>query len=253
MEKREVIKAIIIDDEKSSREAISGIVKLVADDVEIVGEAANVKDGISLIHNSSFEILFLDIDLPDGTGFNVIENIPNLNFNVIFTTAHNDHALKAFRYSAIDYLLKPIDPDELIEALNKVRRKEKLKNMNSKIELLYENYNQKKFEKISIPTKDGFEIVSIQDITQFSAENNYTNVHLKNGRKILVTRTIKVYDDLLSSSGFMRTHQSHLVNLLSITKYTNGDGGYVTLSDNSVVDVARRKKDSLLKLLKNLH
>lgn len=246
-----MIKAIIIEDEKDCRDAFINILKLVADDVEIIGEASNVKDGVKLINNSRFDVLFLDIDLPDGTGFNILENISHHDFNLIFTTAHNDHAIKAFKHSAIDYLLKPLDPDDLIEALKKIRKKEKLNNIENKVELLYENFNQKKFERISLPTNDGFEIISTNDIILFTSESNYTNVYLKNGKKILVTKTIKLYDDLLSNSGFFRVHQSHLVNLSSIVKYTNGDGGSITLSDNSVVDVSRRKKDSLLKLIKS--
>ena len=246
-----MIKAILIEDEKSCRDALISMLQLVSDDVEVIGEASTIKDGIKLVNGNQFDVLFLDIDLPDGTGFNVIENIVHHNFNIIFTTAHNDQAIKAFKYSAIDYLLKPIDPDELIEALKKVRKIGKLNNIEHKVDLLCENLNQKKFERISFPTFDGFEIVSIPDIVLFSAENNYTHVHLKNGKKILVTKTIKLYDDLLSTSGFLRVHQSHLVNASAIVKYTNGDGGSLTLCNNSTIDVSRRKKDSLLKFLKN--
>lgn len=246
-----MIRAVIIEDEKSCRDSLISILKLVCDDVEIIGEASTIKDGIKLVKDNRFDVLFLDINLPDGTGFNVLENIAQHNFNIIFTTAYNDQAIKAFKYSAIDYLLKPIDPDELIEALKKVRKNGKLDNIEHKVELLYENFNQKKFERISLPTFDGFEIVSTQDIILFSAENNYRNVHLKNEKKILVTKTIKVYDDLLSTSGFLRVHQSHLVNVSSIVKYTNGDGGSLTLSNNSTIDVSRRKKEFLLKILKN--
>jgi len=246
-----MIKALIIEDEKDSREAIISLLQLVSKDIEVIGEAANVKDGINLIDQNKFDILFLDIDLHGGTGFNVLEGISNRDFNLVFTTAHNDHAVKAFRYSAIDYLLKPIDPGELSAAIQKVKEKKKMDSIENKVQLLFENFHQKKFERMSFPTIDGFEIIPTQDIILFSAESNYTNVHLKSGKKILVTKTIKVYEDLLSNAGFFRVHQSHLVNLSYIVKYNNADGGSVTLSDNTVVYVARRKKESLLKELKN--
>lgn len=246
-----MMRAIIIDDEKDCRDTIGNLLKLVSTDIEIIGEAANVKDGITLVNQNKFDLLFLDIDLPDGTGFNVLENMTNSDFSLVFTTAHNDHAIKAFRYSAIDYLLKPIDPDELEDAVQKVRKKSKLDNIEHKVELLYENLHQKKFERISFPTMNGFEIIQTQDIILFSSENNYTNVHLKCGKKILITKTIKVYEELLSNSGFLRVHQSHLVNLSSIVKYSNGDGGSITLSNQSVIDVSRRKKEELLKHIKS--
>ena len=246
-----MIKAILIEDEKASRDAIINLLQLMSADVEVIGEASNVKDGIRLVNENQFDILFLDIDLPDGTGFNVLESIFNRNFNLVFTTAHNDHAVKAFRYSAIDYLLKPIDPGELNDAIKKVLEKKKTDSIENKVQLLFENFQQKKFERMSFSTTEGLEIIPTQDIIYFSAENNYTNVHLKDGKKILVTKTIKVYDDLLSNAGFFRVHQSHLVNLSYVIKYNNADGGSVTLSDNSVVYISRRKKESLLKELKN--
>lgn len=246
-----MIKAILIEDEKASRDAIINLLQLMSAEVEVIGEASNVKDGIKLANENQFDILFLDIDLPGGTGFNVLESISNKDFNLVFTTAHNDHAVKAFRYSAIDYLLKPIDPNELGDAIKKVKEKKNADSIENKVQLLFENFQQKKFERMSFSTADGFEIIPTQDIIYFSAESNYTNVHLKNGKKILVTKTIKVYEDLLVNAGFFRVHQSHLVNLSYVVKYNNADGGSVTLADNSVVYVSRRKKESLLKELKN--
>lgn len=248
-----MIKALIIEDEKDCRDAIVNLLKLISDDVEVIGEAGKVKEGIELVNQNQFDILFLDIDLPDGTGFDVLESATNRDFNLVFTTAHNDHAVRAFRYSAVDYLLKPIDPSELNDAIQKVKEKKKVDSIGHKVQLLYENFQQKKFEKISFPTNHGFEIVTVQDIIFFSAESNYTNVHLKNGKKILISKTIKVYEDLLENDGFFRVHQSHLVNLSYIVKYKHADGGTVTMSDGTDIFVSRRKKDELLKQLKSVY
>lgn len=243
------LKAIIIDDEQSCRDILKKYIKKYNLEIELIAEADNVAIGLDLVNTISFDLLFLDIDLPDGNGFDVLEKAKTLHFNVIFTTAHNEYALKAFKYSAIDYLLKPVNIDELMVAIQKVQQKEKIGSLEKKLNLLFENYNQNKYTKINLPTKNGFEIIELDDIMYCNADNNYTHIFLRDKRKITISKTIKEYDELLPASKFYRIHQSYLVNLGYIKKYIKGDGGEVELQNGTVLDVSRRKKEGLLRHL----
>ena len=241
------MKAIIIDDELSGRKAIRSYIKKYTPNIEIIDEADNVKNGLFAILSNKPDIVFLDIRMPDGTGFDLLEKLPNIDFKIIFVTAYEEHAIKAFKYSAVDYLLKPLNPDEFIDAVSRLGSENKLMEIERKVELLL--LNNKKTEKIALPTSTGLKMIKLCDIIRCESDNNYTMFYLKDKSKILVSKTLKEYDEILSSEGFYRTHKSHLVNVSYIKEYVKGEGGYVILNEGSSVDVARRKKEGLLQVL----
>jgi two-component system LytT family response regulator len=241
------MKAIIIDDESSGRKAVRNYISKYATNIEILDEADSVKNGLFSILTHKPDLVFLDIRMPDGTGFDLLEKLPEINFQVIFVTAYEQHAIKAFKYSAVDYLLKPINPDDFIAAVSKVESKNKLQEIEHKVELLIQN-NQK-FEKIALPSSSGLKMVAISDIVRCESDNNYTLFHFKDQSQYLASRTLKEYDELLSSDGFYRTHKSHLVNLKYVSEYVKGEGGFVILEDGKSIDVSRRKKEGLIQIL----
>lgn len=241
-----MIRAVIIDDEQSSRDTIFNILQNYCDHVEVVGQAQNVAEGLALIGKTNPDVVFLDIRMPDGTGFDLLEKVPRIDFQVIFVTAYDQYALKAIKFSAIDYILKPVDPQMLIEAVGKIRVSNvDFDEMNKKINILLRNRNS--FERITLPTFEGYKFVNIKDIIRCEADSNYTNFYLNSGEKVLVTRTLKEYEDNLSGMEFIRVHQSHMVNLKYIDRYIKGDGGTIVMMDGSEVEVSRRRKEEFLR------
>ena len=249
-----MIKAIIIDDEKNAREAISEIIKIYSSNVSIVAEAENVKYGIEAIHAHRPQLVFLDIDMPDGTGFDLLKKIGDISFKIIFVTAYEEYAVKAFRYSALDYLLKPVDPDELIKSIASAEESINKENIGKQLETYFSaasNANRKP-QKIVLKTTDDIFVIDISDIIRCESDGNYTTVHLNDTKKIMVARTLKEYEDLLSIHGFIRPHQSHLININYFDRFHKSDGGYVILKDKSEIPVSSRKKEQLLKMLEQL-
>ena len=240
-----MIRAIIIDDEQESRNTIFNILKNFCKNVSVVGQAENVAEGINKINTEKPDIVFLDIQMPDGTGFDLLERIKHIGFQVIFITAYDQYALKAIKFSALDYILKPVDPQQLIDAVTKIKEPgSDINTITHKIQTLLRNKNG--FERITLPTFEGFRFINIKDIVRCEADNNYTNFFLNSGDKILVTKTLKEYDDCLSGLDFVRVHQSHLVNIKFVDRYIKGDGGTIVMVDGSQVDVSRRRKDEFL-------
>ncbi len=240
-----MIKAIIIDDEQESRNTISNILKNFCDNVSVVAQAENVSEGLRAIEKEKPNVVFLDIQMPDGSGFDLLEKARNIDFRVIFITAHDQFALRAIKFSALDYILKPVDPQQLIDAVNKLKTPETdISIVTHKIQTLLRNKNG--FERITLPTFEGFRFINIKDIVRCEADNNYTNFYLNSGDKILVTKTLKEYDECLSGLDFIRVHQSHLVNIKFVDRYIKGDGGTLVMVDGSQVDVSRRRKDEFL-------
>ncbi|HEY8399674.1 MAG TPA: response regulator [Cytophagaceae bacterium] len=242
-------KAIIIDDEKKSRITLRNQLEKYCENIQIIAEADSVQSGINEITRHNPEVVFLDIQMPDGTGFDLLNSFNEINFKIIFITAYDQFAVKAFKFSAVDYLLKPVDPDQLVAAVKKLEKMDELTEMTSKLRLLMEN--KLNIKKIALPTFEGIKLAKIDEIIRCEADSNYTTIYITNNRKIVVTRTLKEYEELLSGFDFVRIHKSHLINLRFVDKYVSGDGGYVIMEDGSQVEVARRRKDVLLNLLLN--
>lgn len=240
------MRTVIIDDESKGRQTIQNLIKKYVPQLEVVGEADCVENGIELIDKEKPKLVFLDIQMPDGTGFDVLTNVEYNDFHLIFCTAYDQYAVKAFRFSAIDYLLKPLDPDIFKIAVNKVLE-EQNGDANTKIETL--NANHSGFKRLALSAAEGVTIVDVKDVVRCESSVNYTHFIISDGSKVLVSKTLKEFDEILSQHGFFRIHKSHLVNLNHIKKYIKGEGGWVIMVDDSKIEVSRRKKDRLLKVL----
>lgn len=242
-------KAIIIDDIEQARTTIKQDLAVYASDFEIVGEASGVVQGAKLLKEIQPDILFLDIQMQDGSGFDLLDLLPAIEFKIIFITASDAHAIKAFRYAAIDYLMKPIDPDELVEALKKFRASDI--DESAKYALLNDRLknHQKPNERLALHSQDRIQIVEIETIIRCESSINYTTFFFKNGDQIVVTRTLKEFEDLLSDQGFFRVHQSHLVNTKQIKEYVKSDGGHLNMKDGTIIPVSVRKRPEVMKML----
>lgn len=247
-----MIKAIIIDDIEQARITLKKDLQTYASEVEVIGEANGVVEGAKLLKSTKPDLLFLDIQMQDGSGFDLLDILKDINFKIIFITASDAHAIKAFRYAAIDYLMKPVDPDELVSALKKFR--EHGVNENEKYKLLNESLknSSKPHQRLALHTQDKIHIVNISDIIRCESNVNYTEFHFVNAKKMLVTKTLKDFDELLSDQGFYRVHQSHLVNTKYIREFVKGDGGYLLMTDGSNIPVSTRKRPEVIKMLEEL-
>ncbi len=246
------MKALIIEDEQKSREMLSEILKKYYPQIAILGLAKNVAEAVDLIEKTKPNLLFLDISMPDGTGFDVLEKTLGHKFDIIFTTATDKHALKAIKYSACDYLLKPIDLDELDTAIKRLEQKRSLSipSMDN-LQFLIQNLKRAddNYNKITLPTGNAFEIVPVKDIIRCEADGSYTNFFLVGGKKLMVSASLKHYEDLLPENDFIRIHHHHLVNMNHVIRFLKEDGGYAIMSDNSKLEISRRKKDAFLERL----
>ena len=222
------------------------MIGMYAENIEIIAEADGVKSGIQCINDHKPDLVFLDIQMGDGTGFDLLNYFPKKNFKVVFVTAFEEYALKAFRFSALDYLVKPVSPDDLMRVVAKLE--EQSSDIETHLEVFNSNKNKNSgsFGKIILKTTEAIYVVGIEDIIQCESENNYTTFYLNSGKKLLVSRTLKEYDDLLSEVGFIRVHRSHLINSRHIDYFDKRDGGSVVMKDNSRVPVSSRKKDQLI-------
>lgn len=243
------MRTVIIDDESKGRQALRNFITKYALELNLIGEADCVQAGIELIEKEKPELVFLDIQMPDGTGFDLLTQVMYDDFKLIFCTAHDKYAVKAFRFSAIDYLLKPLDPDIFTAAINKISKEDPLL-MRSKLEVL--NANKNDFSRIALHSAEGISLVNISQIIRLESSVNYTNFVIEGGTNILVSKTLKEYDEILSQQGFVRVHKSHLVNISHVTKYIKGEGGWVVMTDCSKIEVSRRKKEVLLNSLDSI-
>jgi two-component system LytT family response regulator len=214
--------------------------------------ADSVKTGIEAIIKNKPDVVFLDIEMPYGNAFDLLETLDEINFEIIFVTAYRDYAIKALNLSAAYYILKPIDIDELVIAVEKIVERKNAGDANFHTKILMDNLksNTIQHKKIVLPQMDGFEVVNVNDIIRAEANDNYTNFYLTNGKTLLVSKTLKHFDDLLADFDFIRIHKSHLVNLQYITKYIKGKGGQVRMFDDSFVDVSATRKKELLERFK---
>lgn len=247
-----MIKAVIIDDIEQARITLKKDLQVYAGDVQVIGEASGVLEGAKLLRSVTPDIVFLDIQMQDGSGFDLLDILKDIPFKIIFITASDAHAIKAFRYAAIDYLMKPVDPDELVSALKKYR--EQKLNESEKYKLLNESLKNhaKPHERLALHTQDKIHIVAIQDILRCESNVNYTEFYFSNAKKLLVTKTLKEFEDLLSDQGFYRVHQSHLINTKYIKEFIKTNGGYLLMNDGSPVPVSTRKRSEVMKMLEEL-
>ena len=246
-----MISAIVVDDEINGRENLSTLIFRFCPEIQIVGMAASVDQAVEMIHDKMPDVVFLDIEMPIKNGFDLLEVSKPITFEVIFTTAFDHYAVRAIKFSALGYLLKPIDIDELKLAVGKVVQKkiEKESSVKNMELLLYNLKVRNKLQKIAIPTMEGILFVNIIDIICCQADNNYTRVYTQSGDVLLVCKTLKDYEDLLSGMNFFRVHHANLINLQHVKKYIRGEGGFVELSNQMSVEVSRRRKSEFLKLL----
>lgn len=243
-------RTIIIDDESTARNALKNLLSNHCPNIEVLGEADCVKEGLLAIRKFQPDLVFLDVQMPDGTGFDLLEQIGSVNFKVIFASAYDTFAIQAFRFSALDYLQKPIESEKLIEACAKLDTTDRFEILNKKLEVLLSNKSS--FEKIALPTLDGIIFVKIKDIIRCESDNNYTNIFTSNGSKTIVSKTLKDYDEMLTPFRFFRIHKSHLINLAYLSRYKKGEGGFVIMEDGSELEVSRRRKEDFLKELQRL-
>lgn len=254
-----MIRAIIIEDELQQRVALKEILKMVCPEVSVIAETDSVAEAIDIVPKYVPELVFLDIRLRDGIGLDMLKALEGqqesraLNFHVIFLTAYQEYAIKAIRYSALDYLLKPIDPDELAEAVNRYMRKSSAQ-QRLQYELLHQQFKEdaKSPKKLVLNTADRIHIVNIPDIIRCEAKDNYTIIYIKDAQPILVSRTLKEYEEILEPFGFTRIHQSHLVNFDYVKTFIKADGGYLQMQNDDMIPVSHRKKEHLLEMLKSL-
>ena len=244
-----MIRSLIIEDDANARAALHKMIKQSGKNVEVVGEASSVEQAIKLIGDKLPELIFLDIRLKKGTGFDILKQVDTSKLSVIFTTAYSEFALQAIKSAALDYLLKPIDPAELGAAIDK-HGERKERQLSERLSVLEENlvHNAKK-AKLVLSDASGFHIVSIGDIIRCESEKNYTTFYLTSGKKIVTSKSLIEYERLLDKNEFMRIHKSHLVSLEHVTGFVRGRGGEAVLSDDSQVPVSREKKEEFLKAI----
>ena len=244
-----MIKSVIIDDEIHCQETLSLLLKEYCPQVQVLGQYRSAKQGLEAIDKLKPEMVFLDIEMPVMNGFEMLEQFTQISFAIIFTTSYDQYALKAIRFSALDYLLKPIEPHELIRAVTRVQENRHLPDAEQFQMLLKQIHgNTTGFNKVAVPTAEGFELISSDQVLYCEANDNYTYFYLKNKTKIIACRTLKEIEEQLQDFNFfVRVHNSFMVNLNEVAKYVRGEGGYLVMSNSSTISVSKSRKDSLLK------
>ncbi len=249
------INALLVDDEPRSRESLRVILQRFFPEVNIVGEAAGVNEAHQAIGNLKPNTVFLDINMPDGTGFDLLKRFEVIDFKVIFVTAFEEHALEAIKFSAFDYILKPINTNELRQAIDKLASSfQDVDDMSVKIKAFFANMqeaNQNK-RKIVLKTAESIHLVPVQTIVRCEADGNYTKVYIEKQPKLLISKPLKFFEDMLHEFGFVRVHQSHLVNINHVVRVDKVDGGVLVFADSSKVPISVRKREQLFNLLENL-
>ncbi|MFT5778579.1 MAG: two-component system LytT family response regulator [Crocinitomicaceae bacterium] len=247
-----MIRCIIVDDEINNQDALDKMIDLYIPDAKIVAKVSNIAQAKSAIEEHNPDLVFLDIEMPGGSGFELLESLEKTDFNVVFTTAHAAYAIKAIKYAAMDYLLKPLNLNELKVAVEKcVNSKTESSSLSEQIQVLKNNRQADsfKFKKIALKSSEGMEFFDTKDIIRCEADRAYCSFHLVNGKKILISKSMSEYEDMLTQGNFMKVHKSNIVNLDHIVKYVRGKGGSLIMSDKSLVNVAIRRKDALMKVI----
>jgi two-component system LytT family response regulator len=243
-----MLKAIIVDDEPNGRSVLGHLLNLYCTDITILASCESAEEARKAIKEHQPDLVFLDIEMPNEDGFQLLSSLSEINFHIIFVTAHNHHAIKAIKFNALDYVLKPINVEELISTIRRIKEiGPKKENNNTLVRYLVTNFNsQNEFKKLSIPTKDGYIFVEITELIRCESDSNYTIFFMTDKSKIISSRTLKEFDEILIDHQFLRVHKSHLVNIHHIKGYIKGEGGFLLLSDNSKIEVSRRRKEELL-------
>jgi two-component system LytT family response regulator len=242
--------AVIVDDESTVRNTIKSLLSEYFPDITILATAGTIAEGYEAVVKYKPDLLFLDIELPDGTGFDLLKRFSQIPFKIIFVTGHHEYALDAIKVSALDYVLKPVDTDELCHAVKKAREIISQEEQQLKLQALSENLQSKKvLKRIILHTSDHLQLVSVSDIVRAEADSNYTSFTLSDGKHILVSRTIKEFEALLSGSGIIRVHQSHLVSINYIDRFVKKDGGYMLMKDGTKIPVSPILKKQVLQAL----
>jgi two-component system LytT family response regulator len=247
-----MIKILIVDDEKRTRDLISKMIQSFGYEVETITDGSSVETGIKAIEKHKPDLVLLDIQMPDGTGFDVIRGVKNKNFDVIFVTAHEEYAIKAIKFSALDYILKPVDPDELHIAIKKAIDGLKTKTDHKQFDALQFNTQSQQRKRLVLKTHESVYVIDMENIIRCEADRNYTNFYLESGTRINVSKTLKEYESLLSGNNFMRISQSHLINLSYVERYDKMEGGSVIMKDGSQIPLSNSKKDIFFQILENL-
>lgn len=242
-----MIKAILIDDEKNSRMALSKLIESYAKDVHILAEASNLQEGLDAIRIHKPDLVFLDLEMPDSNGLELFEQLDKIDFEVIITTGHQEYAVRAVRTAALDYLLKPIDLEELEQSIERVFAKRKQKRENKNFDIFIKNFKNTSDQQIALASSDGLTFLKVSEIIYCKGDGAYTYFFIEDGTKLTVSKNLKEFEDLLSDKGFFRIHKSYLINLRHMKKYVRGDGGYVVLSNGDHADVSKRKKEGFMK------
>lgn len=249
-----MITAVIIEDEINGLNNLKNLLAEHCPDVEIIGEAGSVAQGIELFSNESIkpDVAFLDISLPDGLVFQLLNRLRPIEFEIIFVTAYQEYAIKACEYSSIGYIVKPIDPDVLREAVSRIRPRQ-ADQIDRRLDIFNSYYNNPNaFTKMSISALDGIYFVNIKDIVRFEAEDNYTHIFLNSGERITASKTIKAYEDMLIPFNFYRVHKRHVINLNYMRKFVKGDGGYLVMDDDIKIEVSRRRRPAFMEQMRRL-
>ena len=249
-----LINAVIVEDERKGLVNLKNMLQLHCPEVEVVGDADGVETGQTLFERSDLQIdlAFLDINLRDGRVFRLLDRIKPVEFDIIFVTAYDQYAMKAFDYSSIGYILKPIDPDRLVETVARVKPREMARTTERLTAMQQFQDNPNSFKKLPIGAVDGMYFENISDIVRFEAEDNYTHIYLQSGRKLTASRTIKHYEDLLGNYNFYRVHKRHVINMNYMQRFVKGEGGYLIMEDGKRIDVSRRRRPAFLTRLRTL-
>lgn len=246
------MKAIIIDDELSGREVLKKLVQLNCPQVTVVNTLNSIETGLHSIREDKPDLVFLDIQMPNASGFDLLNQLDKIDFEIIFVTAHDSFAIRAFKYAAVDYLLKPIKVTELIDAVQRADERIKNNQTQDNVKFMLEKVSpaKKAFlnNKILLPTLGGYNIIEVSDITYCKSESNYTRFNFTDGKNLVVSKTLKEFELILLENNFFRIHRSYIINLNCIAKYNKGKGGEVVMKDGAILEVSREKKEEFLKL-----
>ena len=248
-----MIRAAIVEDEVRGLTNLKSLLRQHCPTVEVVGEAGTLEDAEAMFaeQGTGIDLAFLDINLPDGQIFELLDRVKPLSFNVIFVTAFDQYAVKAFEYASVGYIMKPIDPHALAAAVERIRPRD-TERLDERLDMVRQSVSANKFDKITISAIDGLYFLAIVDILRIEADDNYSHIFTTEGQRFTVSKTIKYYEDLLKGDNFFRVHKSHIINLNYMTKFVKGDGGYVVMNDDCEIVVSRRRRPAFMDRMRKL-